>query len=251
MGCNPAFDGDCDTDEHPQHSVGVPSFVIDRTEVTAAEYKACVQQSGACGPPTTTSGVYGTYAPADKQDHPINFVTWDDAKDYCAWRAWETGDGWRLCTEAEWEKAARGGCVLTGCPSGSDTCCKEAMPKYPWGNAAPSCDSPALAVYHNGVAGCGTGKPWPVGSKPDGASRYGVLDMAGNVLEWVEDWGHTSFDGAPADGTAWVDPPGSGRVYRGGCFFYPAAGARASERHSYAPSHSDYYLGLRCCRSSP
>lgn len=104
------------------------------------------------------TGGYCTYEAGDKSDHPVNCVDWDQAVAYCQW------EGKRLPTEAEWEKAARGtdGRI------------------YPWGNTAPDCNR---AQYGK----CG-GQTVSVGTKPAGSSPYGVLDMAGNVDEWVADW---------------------------------------------------------------
>ncbi len=160
MGCNAASDSQCYSWEEPQHAVEVASFEIDRTEVTAASYKACA----GCSAPCTTcegSAEAGTFDAPARQDHPINFVSWSQARTYCEAR----GDGWRLCSEAEWEKAARGGCSLY-CEAGDDACCRTAMPVYPWGNQAPSC---ALASSNGCEAEAGK-----VGSWPAGASPYGV-----------------------------------------------------------------------------
>ena len=240
MGCNEAVDDDCDSSEYtsypddPQHVVDVATFEMDRTEVTAAAYKAC----GSCTVPDPPGGAYGTYDPVDKQNHPINYVDWFQSRDYCESR----GAGWRLCTEAEWEKAARGGCSLS-CDAGDDTCCQEAMLKYPWGNEAPTCD---LAWF----SGC-EGDTQPVGTLPLGASPYGAYDMAGNVWEWVQDWYHASYMNAPSTGyPAWEDPSGSGRVRRGGEFGISAPIVRAGHRAYSSPGGAYAVIGLRCCRSA-
>ena len=240
MGCNVEEDDDCDDDEYtsypddPQHLVEVASFEIDRTEVTAAAYKAC----GTCEPADT--GVYATYDSPSTQDHPINYVDWYQSQAYCEAR----GAGWRLCTEAEWEKAARGGCSLY-CPEGDAACCQAAMPVYPWGDEAPTCD---LTWF--GACAFST---HPVGVLPGGASPYGAHDMAGNVWEWVEDWYHGDYSGAPSTGyPAWLEPSGSDRVVRGGTFFNSAAFVRAGHRPAgYSPGNASSALGLRCCRSAP
>ena len=237
MGCNVAVDGDCSSDEFPQHHVDVAAFEIDRTEATASAYKAC----GNCDLPGDTAGVFGTYDPAEKQQHPINYVDWDQAQTYCESRETGAGAEWRLCTEAEWEKAARGGCSLY-CESGDAACCQAAMPTYPWGNAAPTCD---LAWG----GGC-DGDTQPVGTLPAGASAYGVYDLAGNVWEWVQDWYHDDYSGAPTTGyPAWEDPSSTGRVMRGGPFSIDASFSRAGIRIHNPPDSQENDVGVRCCRS--
>jgi len=245
MGCNSVLDGNCGGDESSQHLVTLSEYAIDRTEVTAAEYKSCVT-NGACTVPSTTGGTYGTYDPAGKQGHPINYVNWDQASAYCAWSGKAAG-AQRLCTEAEWEKAARGGCeTVTGdCSDGSQ------MRKYPWDTGDGSAAiEPTDCTYAN-WSGCSVATyTSAVGSYPAGASPYGAYDMAGNVWEWVSDWYAGSYAaGAVTDPTG--PASGSLRVLRGGYFDSGAAYVRASERYYIAPSYADSTVGFRCCRSLP
>ncbi len=138
----------------------LPTFYIDTHEVTAGEYKECVE-AGGCGYGATGSEpAYGTSHTYNnnKDNHPINYVSWHEAVDYCTWK------GKRLPTEVEWEKAARGTDGRT----------------YPWGNESPACD---YAVMN----GC-DGFTQPVGSEGSGKSPYGVYDMAGNLWEWTDSW---------------------------------------------------------------
>ncbi len=158
MGCNSSVDGDCYSDEYPYHQVTLSAFYIDIYEVTAGEYEECVNADG-CSYNGTTSRIDRTYQ-NNKDDHPINYVNWFEAKTYCEWK------NKRLPTEAEWEKAARG-------TDGR---------LYPWGNQAASC---SYALMDDGGDGCGTNLTAPVGSKPAGASIYGVMDMSGSVWELV------------------------------------------------------------------
>jgi formylglycine-generating enzyme required for sulfatase activity len=148
-------EGRGNSDEHPQHTVYLDAFYIDKTEVTAAQYQRCVE-AGACSAPNT--GGYCTYGVGGKSDHPINCVDWNQAAVYYFWA------GKRLPTEAEWEKAARGtdGRI------------------YPWGDAEPDCTKAQLG-------GCG-GQTVTVGTRSTGMSPFGALDMASNVFEWVMDW---------------------------------------------------------------
>jgi formylglycine-generating enzyme required for sulfatase activity len=211
MGCNVEVDDDCDSDESPYHKVYVDAFEVYTTEVTVYAYDACVT-AGQCDAPVCAQ---------DGGDRPVVCVDWFDADSYCGWA------GKRLCTEAEWEKAARGTDGRT----------------YPWGNEAPTCE---LAVMN----GC-PGTAQPVGSKPVGASPYGALDMAGNVWEWVADWYDRSYYLSSPAGNPTGPASGSNRVVRGGSFDSGADNLRASNRHDDVPSFTYGILGFRCCRSNP
>ena len=222
-----------DGDEKPVHSVRVGAFEIMKTEVTVKMWRACVA-AGKCKAAGTGSG-YCNWKHRGREAHPINCVSWDDSQAFAAW----VGGGARLCSEAEWEYAARSG--------GKDR-------KYPWGDAKATC---ARAVMDDGrtkggagaeTDGCGEDRTWPVCSKAPGNSSQGVCDLAGNVWEWVQDWYHGSYSGAPTNGAAWETPAGSLRVLRGGSWYYGAGSLRAALRLWYAPDYRFYYLGLRLCR---
>jgi len=104
----------------------------------------------------------------------------------------------------------------------------------------------------NGSAdGCGRDSTWPVCSKPRGNTTQGLCDMAGNVWEWVQDWYHSSYDGAPTDGSAWETPAGSNRVIRGGSWYLSARDVRAANRLGYDPRLRYVRLGFRLARSVP
>jgi formylglycine-generating enzyme required for sulfatase activity/serine/threonine protein kinase len=239
---------EADPDEHPQHAVRLSSYCIERTEVTVAAYAVCAA-AGACSPAPEAVN-WSAYTPedalrysrwcnrSDRPDHPINCIDWELAAAYCAWR------GGRLPTEAEWEYAARG----------SDD------RVYPWGNEAPGAkrlnmcgrECAALAArelhdewkpMYDGDDGWATTAP--VGSYRDGASPFGVLDMAGNVWEWTDDW-H-----GPYPATAQVDPrgraTGTSRVSRGaGWASRGPTRARGADRNWLDPKSRDCDLGFRC-----
>jgi formylglycine-generating enzyme required for sulfatase activity len=221
MGCNAEADKRCHQDELPTRKVSVSLFQIDRLEVSVAKYAACVK-AGRCSTDGLTDSELCNWGKADRVEHPINCVDWNEASSYCQWA------GMRLPTEAEWEKAARG----------------DKAPVYPWGNAEPSC---RVAIMDDGGDGCGRDSTWPVGSKPEGASRYGALDMAGNVWEWVADrFEEGYYAHAPSQ-----NPPGPEggmeRGVRGGSWLSnEAADLRASERHASPMGYRNYNLGFRC-----
>ncbi len=214
-------------DEQPVRLVQVDTFWIDVLEVTVAEYTECVN-AGACVSPSM--GDDYNYYTAGREDHPINGVNWQQSVYYCSWA---DGGMKRLPTEAEWEKAARG-------PAGNI---------YAWGDEPePGCDR---VVMGPAGEGCGAGSTWPVGGKPSGASTYGVLDMAGNVQEWVADW-YGMYETTSTDNpTGHAD--GTQRVLRGGHWKDPLSTSfRGAVRVPASPSSDiDSTMGFRCARTPP
>jgi formylglycine-generating enzyme required for sulfatase activity len=226
MGCDVASDPECEPEEGPRHDVDVPAFAIDRLEVTVADWARCVEARGeGCTRPGT--GGRCNWGRADRGAHPVNCVDWDQASAWCRWA------GRRLCSEAEWERAARG----------SDG------RRFAWGDATPTCD---LAAMHADGAGygCGADSTLPAGSRPAGAGPFGSLDLTGNVFEWVEDDWHASYAGAPADGAPWIERPRvPSRVFRGGAVDAGPRYLRATLRHNARPGDRFEYVGFRCCAS--
>ncbi len=165
-----------DENEKPQHTLYVDAFWIDRTEVTNAAYIRCIQ-ADVCHPNNfeTTALTYIPYSVhPDFQSHPALIYLADDAADYCRWA------GKRLPTEAEWEKAARGTDGRTY-PWGEELDCSKA--DYYICNHVPDYDPKNPRCGYSSY--CRTAR---VDDYPAGASPYGVLNMAGNVWEWVSDW---------------------------------------------------------------
>jgi formylglycine-generating enzyme required for sulfatase activity len=158
MGSDPAKDKDALDDERPQHRVYVPEFYIGRYPVTNAQYAVFVEAMRYSVPNHWQKGK----VPSGKEGHPVVCVSWHNAVDFCKWLSQETGKPFRLPTEAEWEKAARGtdGRI------------------YPWGDEPPTAE---LCNFDNNVR-----NTTPVGRySPQGDSPYGCADMAGNVWEWT------------------------------------------------------------------
>ncbi len=222
-----ADDADARKHEQPQHEVTLSPFWIDQTEVTTDQYKLCVA-AGDCEAPVTRTA----YDNLARGNHPMNYISWEDAAAYCAWVAAETGWDVRLPTEAQWEKAA------SWDPQ------TQTKRRYPWGNEF---DATRVAL---------SGRTSAVGSFPTGVSAYGALDMAGNAWEWVSDWYDKDYYAVtefPADPTGPAD--GQLRVLRGGDFSSTGANkthlrtsyretgypASASSRPAKGPN-----LGFRC-----
>ncbi|MBI5210105.1 MAG: SUMF1/EgtB/PvdO family nonheme iron enzyme [Elusimicrobia bacterium] len=207
----------------PRHAVTVKTFQLAKTEATNKQYRACVE-AGACTPKGTES-----YCTADSpgDDQPVVCVNWEQARAFAAWV------GGRLPTEAEWEYAARS--------AGKER-------KYPWGDEEASCGRAVMSEGGTGT-GCGRHTAWPVCSKPVGNTEQGLCDMAGNVWEWTRDWRHDSYEGAPADGSAWESPAGSGRVVRGASWWSGTAeNSRAAYRSDFKPDIRGGIVGFRPAR---
>ena len=207
--------------EAPARQVWLSAFRIDRTEVTVAAYRKCME-SGRCKEPGRWPGC--NLRIKGRENHPVNCVSWYQARRYCRWA------GKKLPTEAQWEKAARG--------SGGRM--------YPWGNTPPSC---TRAVMRVGAKGCGRGGTWPVGSKRQGRSPYGALDMAGNVREWVRDAFDPKFYRSAPKRNPYQSLNSSGyKVIRGGGWDSRASEVHSSARHDYWPSKKVPGIGFRCVK---
>jgi serine/threonine-protein kinase len=213
--------------EEPVHTVALDGYWIDHTEITNAHYRKCVEV-GECATPMTCQRGEPTFEDMSKKDHPVVCVDWYAAQAYCAWA------GGRLPTEAEWEYAAKG-------PEGGI---------FPWGDDFDGerlnyCDvnCPLYGVedkeYDDGYV-----KTAPVGSYENGVSWCGALEMAGNVREWVHDWGDQYFFGPLSNPTG--PDTGEFKVIRGGDWHELASWARTSARPGAEPHFSSDYLGFRC-----
>jgi formylglycine-generating enzyme required for sulfatase activity len=146
-------------DEGPQHTVRLGDYHLDRYEVTNLQYREFIEATGRRAPDHFVNRDH----PPGKADHPVTFVTWFDARDYCAWA------GKRLPTEQEWEKAARGTQARL----------------FPWG------DEFDIRAANTPVRWARLGREGdttPVGAFQTGGSPYGLHDMSGNVWEWTASW---------------------------------------------------------------
>lgn len=170
MGCNHAFDVDCGPKDLEMKSISLGPFYIDQVEVSVEAYAECVN-AGACdvaglnmpnsgGDDHPERAKWCNWGRDDRLTHPINCLSWVQAKTFCEWAEK------RLPTETEWEKAARG----------------TAGQQFPWGDAPPNC---RWVVMSDGGTGCGRGRTWPVSGLELGESPYGVINMSGNIAEWT------------------------------------------------------------------
>jgi formylglycine-generating enzyme required for sulfatase activity len=204
-------------DEKPVHKVDMKGYWIDKVEVTNAMFLLCIQ-AGVCSPPQNVSSESrpSYFNNPEFNDYPVVNVTWESAKKYCEWA------GRRLPTEAEWEYAARGNTINT----------------YPWGEQKPD----ATYANFNYMQGDTT----RVGSFASGASPFGILDMAGNVNEWTNDFYGADFY---ASGST-SNPTGPNaranffkRVARGGSFVDAEVNIRVAKRAAVLGPNFDAELG--------
>jgi formylglycine-generating enzyme required for sulfatase activity len=208
--------------EQPQGPVHVSAFEIGRYPVTNLEYRAFVQETGHQAPDHWEWGPNPKY-PEGLGEHPVVRVSWDDAWDYCEWLSHKTGKPYRLPTEAEWEKAARG-------TDGR---------AYPWGDEF---DTAKCNSDEDDIA-----ETTPVGQySPGGDSPYGAADMAGNVWEWCS----TLYRGYPyrPDDREDLDTWGQ-RVVRGGSSYNHRWVVRCAFRLRYDPDDRMVNFGFRVVAS--
>lgn len=209
-------------DEVPVHDVTIDAFWVDQLEVTNAMYALCVN-AGVCEPPQSSESQrrFDYFENPEFKDYPVVYVTWGQAETYCEWA------NRRLPSEAEWERAARGDDLRT----------------FPWGE-----DKPDGTIANFNFIVRDTSR---VGSYPLGASPFGVLDMAGNVAEWANDF--YDFDyyliAESSNPLGPITSSGLNRVVRGGSLGDAEINIRVSKRSSVLGSNlkavpgSDSYLG--------
>jgi formylglycine-generating enzyme required for sulfatase activity len=216
-----------DADEAPQHPVKLPAYRIGVYPVTNVQYAEFIKREKQHEPPKKVAW-FLREPPADKLEHPVVGVSWDDAQAYCRWLSQQTDRTYRLPTEAEWEKTARG----------------EEGRRYPWGNE-----------WHEGHCNEGNDETTPVTAYPAGVSPYGCYDMLGNTQEWT-----TTLWGSDPQTCAFPYPYRADdgredliashlhrvyRVYRGGSFRDDPAKLRCSARGCSTPDSKIRWRGFR------
>ena len=212
--------GEGSHDEYPHRRVTIAKrFAVSRFEVTIAQWDACTADGGCNLKPEDNGWGRG--------NRPVTNISWNDTREYMAWLSRRTGHSYRLLSEAEWEYAARGG----------------ASTAFSWGRD--------VGANNANCQDCGS--QWdrrqtaPVGSfKPN---AFGLYDMHGNVLEWVEDAWHDSYDGAPGDGSVFDGGDDGFRVLRGGSWATVSDLVRVAYRDKSQPFDRSYLAGFRVARA--
>ena len=224
MGCVSGLD--CDDEEKPVHTVTIAQpFAVSKYEITFEDYDRFTH------PNQVDDEGWG------RGRRPVINVSWNDAKDYVAWLSSQTGQSYRLLTEAEWEYAARAGSAT----------------KYHFGNSESQLCRYANfydTTAGNSRASCSDG----VGVQTATVGRYapnsfGLYDMHGNVYEWVEDCWNWSYSGAPSDGGAWLSGNCERHVLRGGSWFSSPRYLRSAFRNRFISGIRVNSFGFRVART--
>lgn len=219
MGSDSKRDPEARADEQPQHPVYLTEYFIGKFPITNYQYQTFKDATGPRKLGETTRWQY----PPGKEAHPVVNISWDEATAFCMWLSQETGCIFRLPTEAEWEKAARGADGRI----------------FPWGDAWASTKA-NLGEMHLGTT--------PVGQfAPEGNSPYGLADMSGNVWEWCADrYDDKEYQGRKKMVRNPFGPEdGEGVVVRGGAFDKGAKHARCAHRNWYYPFNRRRDVGFR------
>ena len=240
MGCQEGRDKNCQPSEKPARTVQVAAFEMGRTEVTVAQFAAFVAATHYVTDAERNEGMQGCMVLVDNKawvatgatwrdsgwkqtgQFPVVCVSWNDAVAYVQWLRQKTGKFYRLPSEAEWEYVCRAG-------QSGEYCA----------------DNDLFWRMDPGLS-----KPREVSQKPVGG--WGVVDLSSNVWEWLQDLYHPTYDGAPADGQAWMQSSGMlNVVLRGGSWNRDLATVRAARREQNAPFYRSSYYGFRVARSLP
>ncbi len=215
-----------DAGEGPVHLVALGGYWMGKNLVTQAQWKAV---AGGSNPSFFQSGQNGVPADANTDNCPVEQVSWNDLQAFIIALNTATGDTFRLPSEAEWEYACRAGNHVP--PT-----------RFYWGDDLAYVDIGNYAWY----AGNSGAQTHDVGGKT--ANAFGLYDMAGNVWEWVQDWWHNNYVGAPPDGSAWEAPAGAARVVRGGAWNKTEHNLRSASRSGNDPSSAYSLIGFRLAR---
>ena len=206
--------------ERPAHRVWVDSFLLAETQLTHAEYESYLKATGSAPPPFWNDPDFS------HPEQPVVAVSWFEAVAYCEWLSATTGRHYRLPSEAEWERAARGGAE---------------QQQYPWGDAPPQ----SLPDYDN---------RWKTGPEPVArytANAYGLYDICENVHEWCSDWFQADYYAVSPDRNPAGPDHGERRASRGGSWRHHIKVTRCAARSSIPPQfqYADYGFRVACSLS--
>ncbi|WP_376696529.1 SUMF1/EgtB/PvdO family nonheme iron enzyme [Wenzhouxiangella sp. EGI_FJ10305] len=260
---SPSGEADRDNDEGPQHNVSIPAFALATTEVTVGEFRRFVEVTDyRTDAEKSAGGDDGCFAykgdtagykagtswrdPGFSQgnDHPVTCISWNDAQAYVRWLSEQTGEDYRLPSEAEQEYALRASSTTA----------------FPWGsNAGGACShgnvldqtatSSTLSAFSSIAVSCTDNQ---VLTAPVGSYRkngFGLFDMTGNALEWAQDCWNESYRGAPSDGAAWMSGDCGRAVLRGGSWGNGGLGLRSAKRNWVTRVFRYDVTGFRPARS--
>jgi formylglycine-generating enzyme required for sulfatase activity len=216
---SPETEKDRGDSEGPQRQVTVPSFFMGKYAVTQAQWQVVADRI-----PKVNIDLTSKPSHFDGDRLPVEQVSWLDAVEFCDRLSSHTGRTYRLPNEAEWEYACRAGTTTA----------------FHFGDMI----SPDLANYE-------LKQTSPVGSF-NVANRFGLYDMHGNVFEWCQDDWHNDYEGAPIDGSAWLDgdrKKGFDKLLRGGSWDLGPRYCRSASRDRYSPDLRDDYVGFRLVSS--
>lgn len=224
MGAHP-LDPDAHSAEHPAREVSLPRpLAIGRAPVTFDEWEACLADGG-----TRHRPVDATWG---RKDRPVIHVSWHDAEEYLGWLSRKTGLRFRLLSEAEWEYACWAG--------------QPQQERYPWGGDLGFRQLRHHAWYRDNAGH----RTQPVGQLQPNA--WGLVDMLGNVAEWVADAWHPDLSQTPTDAAPHTTPHRrSSRVFKGGSWLDAPLAVRPSARHHVNPDHRSYRVGFRVAMELP
>ena len=210
----------CGRDEKPVREVRIVSFALAKHELTFAQWDVCTEYGPCRSVPDEGWG---------RGDRPVINVSWNDAQAFVGWLSRETGESYRLPSEAEWDYAAR---------AGTET-------RYSWGDETgtdqANCDGCGSQWDDRQTAPVASFRPNP----------FRLHDMHGNAYEWVAGCWNDSYAGAPADGSAWLHGNCDRRVYRGGSWFSNPRYLRAANRNGGSAGYRSFGIGFRVARTLP
>jgi formylglycine-generating enzyme required for sulfatase activity len=226
----PADEPESEDWERPQHLVQVSQFLLGRYPVTQAQWRVVA------GYDRINKELNPEPSRFKDDNLPVESISWEDAQEFCQRLSTKTGKNYRLPSEAEWEYACRAGTVTP----------------FHFGETITSelANYDGSETYNDGPKGEYRGKTTVVGIFP--ANNWGLHDMHGNVWEWCEDDWHGSYEGAPADGSAWVDVDRTkGKLLRGGSWGNFPRDCRSAIRFSGMRDITNYDVGFRVCCEPP